>query len=57
VKTYWQQQIFAGRSSPPAEKSSDADIVAFVAATTGAVGYVSQTAPVGDGVRVLTVSP
>lgn len=42
VKSYWQQQIFSGRDVPPVEKSSDADVVAFVKANRGAVGYVSE---------------
>lgn len=44
VRTYWHQQIFAGREMPPLEKASDAEVVAFVKATPGAVGYVSESA-------------
>ena len=54
VKSYWQQQIFAGREVPPVEKTSDAEVIAFVKANRGAVGYVSDTAAV-TGVRVLRV--
>lgn len=57
VKTYWQQQIFAGRASPPIEKSSDADVIAFVASTPGAVGYVSSDASLGESVRIIAVAP
>jgi ABC-type phosphate transport system substrate-binding protein len=57
VKTYWQQQVFAGRASPPPQKPSDADIVAFVSSTPGAVGYVSADAAIGDGVKLLKVDP
>lgn len=52
VKSYWNQQIFSGREVPPVEKRSDAEVLAFVRSTAGAVGYVSATAPT-DGVRVV----
>lgn len=52
VKNYWNQQIFAGREVPPVEKRSDAEVLAFVRSTVGAVGYVSAGAPT-DGVRVV----
>ena len=55
VKSYWNQQIFSGRDVPPVEKKSDAEVLAFVRSTAGAIGYVSEAAPV-DGVRVVTVN-
>ena len=51
VRAYWQQQIFSGRAVPPAEKSSDEQVVAFVRSTPGAIGYVSAGAPLSSGVR------
>ena len=54
VVSYWQQQIFSGADTPPAEKGSDADILAFVKGNPGAVGYVSSGADV-SGVRVVAV--
>ena len=53
VASYWQQQIFAGRDVPPAEKASDTAVIAFVKANAGAVGYVSGNAP--PEVKVLAV--
>jgi ABC-type phosphate transport system substrate-binding protein len=53
VASYWQQQIFAGRDVPPAEKANDAAVIAFVKANAGAVGYVSGNAPAD--VKVLAV--
>jgi ABC-type phosphate transport system substrate-binding protein len=41
VAAYWNALIFSGRELPPLEKSSDADVVAYVRATPGAIGYVS----------------
>lgn len=54
VKNYWQQMIFSGRDVPPAEVSGDDDVIKFVVANPGAIGYVSGSARLGD-VRVVTV--
>ena len=54
VETYWQQQIFSGKEVPPAAKSSDDDVVAFVKANPGAIGYVSAGASTA-GVKVIDV--
>lgn len=55
VHAFWQQQIFSGRAVPPAEKASDEQVVAFVRATPGAVGYVSAGAALSAGVRRVQV--
>ncbi len=55
IKSYWQRQIFSGKSVPPPEASSDADVVQFVASNRGAIGYVSGNANVA-GVKVVTLS-
>ena len=54
IKSYWQQQIFSGRDVPPVEKSSDAEVIAFVRNNRDAVGYVSEETPV-SGVKVIDV--
>jgi hypothetical protein len=56
VESYWQQAIFSGRSVPPLEKASDAEVLAFVRANPGAVGYVSGGADLGASVKELTVN-
>jgi len=40
VRAFWQQQLFSGRGVPP-EELSEAEVLAFVAAHRGAIGYVS----------------
>jgi len=55
IAEFWRQQIFSGRSVPPTEKASDAEVMEFVRANPGAVGYVSSTAPLGAGVKAVTV--
>ena len=54
VKSYWNQQIFSGRDVPPVEKLSDAEVLSFVRATPGAVGYVSDGVPT-SGVHVIPI--
>ncbi len=56
VKSYWQRQIFSGRGVPPPEKATDQEVLAFVRANPGAVGYVSSGTSIGDGVKVLEVT-
>jgi ABC-type phosphate transport system substrate-binding protein len=55
VVAFWQQQIFSGADVPPAEKASEAEVIAFVKATPGAIGYVSAGADIGDA-RVIAVN-
>ena len=55
IASYWQQQIFAGKDVPPVEKPSDADVLAFVRANPNAIGYVSAGAPLGGGVKVVSI--
>ena len=56
ISAYWQKQIFAGRATPPPEKGSDAEVVAYVQANPGAIGYVSSGASV-SGVKVVEITP
>ena len=44
VKSYWRQQIFGGYDVPPVELKSDAEVIEFVRAHPGAIGYVSGQA-------------
>jgi ABC-type phosphate transport system substrate-binding protein len=53
IAAHWQQQVFSGRDVPPAQKSTDAEVAAFVASTPGAVGYVSEGTALPAGVRVV----
>jgi len=54
VQDFWLQQVYSGRSTPPVVKPTDADVIAFVAATPGAIGYVGA-APTAGTVKVLTI--
>jgi ABC-type phosphate transport system substrate-binding protein len=55
VKSYWQKMIFSGRATPPAELSSDSQVLELVRTNADAIGYISETTPVPAGVKTLTV--
>ena len=54
VDSLWRQKIFSGAAVPPLEKGSDEEVVAFVKANVGAIGYVSKAAGL-SGVKSITV--
>jgi ABC-type phosphate transport system substrate-binding protein len=54
LQTYYRSLVFTGKASMPKELGSDADVVAYVAKTKGAIGYVSAGASAA-GVKVLEV--
>ncbi|HEY0777830.1 MAG TPA: hypothetical protein VGD56_07665 [Gemmatirosa sp.] len=56
VSAYWQQQIFSGRGTPPPEKAGDAAVLSYVAASPGAIGYVSAGAS-APGTKVVAIRP
>lgn len=54
VKYHWMRKVASGKR-PPISKPSDEDVIAFVAAERGAVGYVSLDARVPATVREVTL--
>jgi len=54
IAAYWQTAVFSGRDVPPPIAKSDAEVLAFVRANPGAIGYVSGSAEI-EGVKVLAV--
>ena len=55
LQKYYEALVFTGRGSMPKTVSSDAEVVAYVAKTRGAIGYVGTGASV-EGVRTLAVA-
>ena len=53
-ETYFRSLVFTGKASMPKTAASDAEMVAYVAKTKGAIGYVSAGAST-DGVKTLEV--
>ncbi len=54
LQMYYRALVFTGRGSMPKELSSDAEVVAYVARTRGAIGYVSMESAT-DGVKTLAI--
>src|SRR5690606_22302412 len=54
VRTHWQQAIFSGQRPPPPVFDTDAEVLAYVRRTRGAIGYVSDGASL-DGVRTVRI--
>jgi len=55
LQTYYRSLVFTGKGSMPKMLGSDAEMVAYVAKTKGAIGYVSAGASV-EGVKTLEVN-
>ena len=54
VRRYWAQLVFSGRGVPPPEVGSETEVVKYVAAHAGAIGYVSAGTEL-KGVKVLEI--
>src|ERR1700686_1643951 len=54
IRTYYYGLVFTGKGLMPKEFPSDAEVVAYVARTRGAIGYVSSAAS-SKGVKILAV--
>jgi ABC-type phosphate transport system substrate-binding protein len=55
VQVYWQRKMSSGVVPPPV-KPSDEEVVAYVASTPGAIGYVSAGAPLPDSVKAVEIT-
>ncbi len=51
----WRKAVFTGEGAMPKEFASEAALLEYVAATPGAIGYVSRVLD-ADAVKTLTVS-
>ncbi len=55
IQSYWQRMIFSGRGEPPRKVGNESEVLAYVRATPGAIGYVSGNTALGVGVKVLKI--
>jgi len=53
-QTFWKKAVFSGTGTAPQEFGSGADLVAWVAATPGAIGFAEDGAAT-DGCKVLAI--
>jgi ABC-type phosphate transport system substrate-binding protein len=56
IQRYWQDRIAVDRVFPPPIKSSDQEVLGFVASTSGAVGYVGPDSAIPEGVKLISVT-
>ncbi|HTS38777.1 MAG TPA: TonB family protein [Candidatus Solibacter sp.] len=54
LQSHYGALVFTGKASMPKTFNSDADVLAYVARTKGAIGYVSAGAE-GQGIKILAV--
>lgn len=54
LRSYWNQRIFSGKGAPPLEVGATADLIAYVLANPGAVGYLPADVDPG-GAKVIEV--
>jgi ABC-type phosphate transport system substrate-binding protein len=54
IAAHWQVLVFSGRDVPPRIVRSDDEVLAFVKANPGAIGYVAPTTSL-DGVKAVSV--
>ena len=55
IRAHWQRMVFSGRAVQPVEKETDAEVLDAVRSNAGAVGYVSSSTSVGEGVKTIEV--
>lgn len=55
LQTYYRTLLFTGKGSMPKKLGSDAEVVAYVARTRGAIGYVSSAANT-ENVKTLAIA-
>jgi hypothetical protein len=53
IETHWKSLVFSGRDVPPPKKATEVEVLAYVAAQPGAIGYVSADMPLPEGVKRL----
>ncbi|HVQ31601.1 MAG TPA: hypothetical protein VMV21_18530 [Vicinamibacteria bacterium] len=55
VRRYWEQRLVEGGGSPPMVKPSEEAVIAAVATSEGAIGYVAEETPVPETVKLLVI--
>ncbi len=59
-ETYWKKLVFSGKATMPKSFKTDKELVAFIAKTSGAIGYIhvdssKNTEIMTDKVKLITV--
>ena len=56
IENYWRKRMLERREAPPKVKTTDADVIAYVAKSPGAIGYVSSAATLPPSVKEIRLS-
>lgn len=57
IGAYWNHKYYAGLDTPPPMEKSDVDILNYVNNNKNAIGYISESTPLGNyNVKVLKVT-
>ncbi len=57
INSFWQRMIFGRGEVPPPAVSSEQEVLDFVRANPGAIGYVAAETELLDGVKELKITP
>jgi ABC-type phosphate transport system substrate-binding protein len=55
LQMYWQRRVASDRLFPPPIRGTDQEVLDYVAATSGAIGYVAPDTALPESVRVIAV--
>jgi ABC-type phosphate transport system substrate-binding protein len=55
LQRFWSDEIEKGVQPPPV-KGSDEEVIAYVASTPGAIGYVSAGVALPEGVKAMALA-
>lgn len=55
LQLYWQRRVATDHVFPPPTKSSDEEVLGYVASNEGAIGYVGPETVIPETVKVLAV--
>lgn len=57
INSYWARLVFSGRTVPPAQTSGNEDLLKWIAATPGGIGYVERAKADGRVRIVFELAP
>jgi len=55
LRSYWQRKVFSGRGQPPSVVDTETEVVVYVMAHPGAIGYVSASTDVA-GAKTIEIA-
>ena len=56
IENYWRKRMLEKREAPPKVKTTDEDVIAYVAKSPGGIGYVSAAATLPATVREIKLA-